>query len=138
MRIPRPKAAKYLVWAGSMVLAATAAFHGSGWPDVAAAVDETPLSQFLGAVVKGLWLYASYHWFFVAVLAAVAAAHPSRLARIVLALSATVLAADVVLLLVAVGPFLGEALLAVSSVTYTAGAFSIHPADLTSPGRNAA
>ena len=132
------KTARYLVWAGSAVLAATAAFHATGWPDVAAVVDEASLSPSMTAVVKGLWIYASYHWLFVAVLAAVAAAHPSRLARIVLALSATVLAADVVLLLVAVGPFLGEALLAVSIAAYTAGAFSIHPAGLSSPGWNAA
>ncbi len=121
-----------------MVLAATAVFHGSGWPDVTAAVDEASLAQSLGAIVKGLWIYASYHWLFIAVLAAVAAGHPSRLARLVLGLSALVLAADVILLLVAVGPFIGEALLAVSIATYTAGAFATHPAGLTSPRRNAA
>lgn len=105
---------KYLVWAGSAVLAATAAFHGTGWLGVAAAVDEATTSTFLRAIVKGLWIYASYHWLFVAVLAVVAVAHPSRLARIVLALSALLLAADAVLLLVTAGPFIGEALLAVS------------------------
>ena len=60
-------------------------------------------------------------------LAAVAVAHPSRLAWIVLALSALLLATDIVLLLVAVGPFIGEALLAVSIVTYAAGAFLLRP-----------
>ena len=113
---------KRLVWAGSAVLAATAAFHTTGWRDVTAAADEAALSPFLDAVVKGLWIYASYHWLFVAVLAAVAAAHPSQLARLVLALSALVLTADTVLLLIAVGPFIGEALLAVSIATYAAGA----------------
>ncbi len=113
---------KSLVWAGSAVLAATAAFHATGWPDVAAAADDASLSPFLSAVVKGLWIYASYHWLFVAVLAALAVAHPSRLARIVLAVSALVLAADAILLLVAVGPFIGEALLAVSIAAYATGA----------------
>ncbi len=124
--------ARYLVRAGSAVLAATAAFHASGWPDVAAAVDEASLSPSMGAVVKGLWIYASYHWLFVAVLAVVAVAHPSRLARVILALAALVLAADVVLLFVAVGPFIGEALLAVSVATYAAGAFLLGAESWTS------
>ncbi len=93
-----------------------------GWPGVAAAADEAGLSPFLSAAVKSLWLYASYYWLFIAVLTAVAVVHPSRLARIVLALSAALLAADVVLLWLAVGPFIGEALLAVSIVSYAAGA----------------
>ena len=118
---------KFLVWAGSAVLTATAAFHATGWSDVVAAADEASLSSFMSAVVKGLWVYASYHWLFVAVLAAVAVAHPSQLACIVLALSALLLAADAVLLLVAVGPFIGEALLAISIAAYAAGAFFLTP-----------
>ena len=121
-RIPR-----YLVWAGSGVLAATAAYHATGWPGVAAAADESSLSPFMSAVVKGLWIYASYHWLFVAVLAAVAVAHPSPLARMVLALAALLLAADAVLLFVAVGPFIGQALLAVTTTTYAVGAFLMSP-----------
>ncbi len=125
---PSPKTTRYLVWAGSAVLTTTAAFHATGWRDVTEAADEAALSPFLSAIVKGLWIYASYHWLFVAVLAALAAAHPSRLARIVLGLSALVLTADTVLLLIAVGPFIGEALLAVSIATYGAGALSLRPA----------
>ncbi len=52
---------------------------------------------------------------------------PSRLARIVLGLSALVLTADAILLLVAAGPFIGEALLVVSIATYTAGALLLKP-----------
>ena len=115
------------MWAGSAVLTATAAFHATGWHGVAAAADEASLSPFLNAVVKGLWIYASYHWLFIAVIAAVAVAHPSRLARIVLALSALLLAADAILLLIAVGPFIGEALLAVSIAAYAAGAVFLTP-----------
>ncbi len=48
--------------------------------------------------------------------------HEIRLARIIVALSALLLAADAVLLLAAVGPFIGEALLAVSIAAYAAGA----------------
>ena len=77
----------------------------------------------MSAVVKGLWIDASYHWLFVAMLAAVAIAHPSRLTRIVLVLAAVLLAADTVLLFIAVGPFIGEALLAVTIATYAVGAF---------------
>ena len=127
MGLPPQQKARNLVWAGSAVLAVTAAFHTTGWRDVTAAADEAALSPFLNAIIKGLWIYASYHWLFVAVLAAVAAAHPSRLARIVLALSALVLTADIVLLLIAVGPFIGEVLLAVSIATYAAGAVFLRP-----------
>ncbi len=42
-------------------------------------------------------------------------------------LSALVLAADAVLLLVAVGPFIGEALLAASIASYTVGAIALSP-----------
>ena len=77
----------------------------------------------MSAIVKGLWIYASYRRLFVAVIAVVAVSHPFRLARIILALSALLLAADAILLLVAVGPFIGEALLAVSIATYAAGAW---------------
>lgn len=125
---PSPRqTTKYLVWTGSAVLAATAAFHGTGWPGAAAAIDEATTSTFLRAIVKGLWVYASYHWLFIAVLAVVAVAHPSRLARIVLGLSALLLVADAILLLVVAGPFIGEALLAVSVATYAAGAFLLNP-----------
>ena len=118
---------KYVVWAGSTVLAATAAFHTTGWPDVKTAADEASLSPFMSAAIKALWIYASYHWLFVAMLAAVAVAHPSRLARIILALSSLLLAVDAILLFVAVGPFIGEALLAVSIAAYAAGAFFLNP-----------
>ncbi len=118
---------RYLVWAGSAVLAATAAFHATGWTDVVAATNEASMSPFLDAAVKSLWIYASYHWLFVAVLVAVAVAHPSRLARIVLGLSALLFTADVIQLLVAVGPFIGEVLLAVSITTYAAGASLLMP-----------
>ena len=125
---PLPQTAtRYLVWAGSAVLAATAAFHTTGWADVAAAADKATLSPFLSAAVKSLWIYASYHWFFIAVLATVAVVHPSQLARIVLGLSALVLTADTIMLLVAVGPFIGEALLAVSIACYAAGAVLLSP-----------
>ncbi len=69
--------------------------------------------------------YASSQSF--GVLTVVAVAHPSLLARIVLALSAILLAADAFSLLVTVGPFIGEALLAVSIATYAAGAFLLRP-----------
>lgn len=121
----RRQGARYVVWAGSLVLAGTAAFHGSGWSGVAAAVDEAGLSAFLAAVVKGLWLYASYHWLFVAILAALAVLYPSRLARLVLALSAALLAADAVLLMLSVGPFIGEALLAVAMVAFGFGSLML-------------
>lgn len=124
---PPQQTLRYIVWGGSVVLAGTAVFHAVGWPGVAAAANEAALSPFLSAAFKGLWLYASYHWLFVAVLAAVAVVHPSRLARIVLTLSAVLLAADAVLLLVATGPFIGEALLAVSISTYASGAFFLGP-----------
>lgn len=121
------RGSRYVVWLGSLVLTATAAFHGSAWPGVAAAVDEAHLSPYLVPVVKGLWLYASYHWLFVAILAAVAVRYPSRLARIVLGLAAALLAADLLLVLRSVGPFFGAALLAVSMLAYGSGSYLLTP-----------
>lgn len=119
---------RIVVWVGCVVLAATAAFHASGWSGVAEAVDGSGLSAFMAAVVKGLWLYASYHWLFLALLAALAVGHPSRLARLVLALSAALLAVDALLLLVTIGPFVGEALLAFAAVCFAVGAARLRPA----------
>ncbi len=127
MSRPGSRTAQYLVWLGSAVLLATAAFHATGWSDVAAAADEAALSPFMSAAVKALWIYASYHWLFVAVLAAIAVAHASRLARIILAMSALLLAVDTVLLLIAVGPFIAEAMLAATIAAYSMGAYLMSP-----------
>ncbi len=117
-----------VVWLGSLVLISTAMFHGSGWSGVAAAIDEAGVSADLATIVKALWLYPSYHWFFIAILAALAVLyHPSRLARLVLVLATALLLADVVLLLLSVGPFIGEALLAVSALAFVFGSLMLTP-----------
>ncbi len=107
---------------GSVVLAATSAFHATGYAIVVRDTSAEGVSEFLQSAAKGLWLYASLHWLFIAVVAVVAAWLPSRLSRIVLALSSAVVAADAVLLLVFVGPFVGELLLAVAAVAHIVGA----------------
>lgn len=112
---------KVLVWIGALVLAATAAFHGSGYREVTGAAAAAHLEGMLGRVIGGLWLYPSVHWLFLAVLAVVVASSRSRATAIVLRLIAVVLAVDAILLLVYAGPFIGEALLAFSSLVFAAG-----------------
>jgi hypothetical protein len=113
---------KIAVWIGSIVLAATAAFHGSGYRDVTTAAADSNLEGILRDAVGGLWLYVSIHWLFLAVVAVVTLRLPPRPAGWILGLLVAVLAADIVLLLVHVGPFIGEAMLGSAAVAYLAGA----------------
>lgn len=110
------------VWVGSAVLAATATFHATGYGEVRAAAAAADLPGWIGGAVGGLWLFATMHWLFIAALTVLAASYESRLTGLVLGLSAVVLIADIVLLLVHVGPFIGEVLLAISALAYAIGA----------------
>ena len=74
--------------------------------------------------VKGVCLFPSYHWLFVCCVALAAVYLGPRTSRVLLGLSFTVLAADVVLLLVFVGPFIGELLLAASALLYAVAAIA--------------
>lgn len=109
---------KAIVWLGSSILIATALFHATGFSIAATASKSAALNEFMSAVLPGLWLFPSYHWFFVAIVAGIAATEPSRLARLTLWASALLLVVDVVLLFAFVGAFIGEALLALSAVCY--------------------
>ncbi|MCP4201075.1 MAG: hypothetical protein GY769_03990 [bacterium] len=111
-----------LVWLGSVVLAATAAFHGSGYVDVTSTVAESNIEGMLSGAIGGLWLYPSVHWLFIAVLAIVAVQVASRLTPWILGLAAVILAADAIVLLVHVGPFVGEAMLGAAALAYAGGA----------------
>lgn len=117
------KNARRLVWLGSIVLAATAALHGSGYAEVQTAVAESNIDGVLSTAVGGLWLFASAHWLFLAILAVVTVSKATPLTRLVLGLIVAVLAVDIVLLLIHVGPFIGEALLGVAALAYAAGAW---------------
>ncbi|MFQ5524916.1 MAG: hypothetical protein ACE5GX_01515 [Thermoanaerobaculia bacterium] len=114
--------AKRLVWVGSIVLAATAALHGSGYRDVTAAVAESNIEGMFSGAIGGLWLYASVHWLFIAVLAVVAVEIAAPATPWILGLAAAVLAVDIVVLLVYVGPFFGEAMLGSAFLAYVGGA----------------
>lgn len=111
-----------IVWTGSLILVVTGLFHGSGFGEVSQLVAQSDLEGTLAKAVPGLWLFASYHWIFIAVAATIATAFPSRLARLVLAASALVILADALVLLIFVGPFVGEALLAAAGVAFVLGA----------------
>lgn len=120
-------------WTGSAVLAATAAFHSTGYTAIVRDASAPGVSELLQSAAKGLWWYASYHWLFVALVAVVAARFPSRLSRIVLVLAALLIAGDAVLLLVFVGPFLGEVLLAAVALAFALGAvLQSRPEELSS------
>jgi hypothetical protein len=106
-----------------VILAGTAALHGSGYPEVEAAVAASDIEGVLSGAIGGLWLFASIHWLFLAVLAVVATTLASRATTCVLGLVVAVLAADIVLLLVHVGPFMGEVMLGAAALAYASGAW---------------
>ncbi len=116
-----------------MILAATAALHGSGYSEVEAAVAESDIEGVLSGAIGGLWLFTSIHWLFLAVLAVVAATLASRVRTVVLGLVIAVLAADIVLLLVHVGPFMGEVMLGAAAVAYALGAWLSRRGETTAP-----
>ncbi len=118
------KRARWLVRLGSLVLVATAAFHGTGYTEVTDAVAESNLEGMITGAIGGLWLYPSVHWLFLAFLAVVTLRFRSPGARRwVLALIAGLLVVDITILLIHVGPFVGEAMLGVAALAYAGGAW---------------
>lgn len=111
---PRPISAI----AGSLMLAATAAFHGSGFPGVTEAAAKSGLNPQLQAALAPLWIFPSVHWVFVAIVAGIAAATGGANQRLVLILCAAVVAIDAALLYFHLGPFPGEAMLAFAAIMF--------------------
>jgi len=118
----RDRLPRLLALAGSLVLVTTALFHSTGYPGVTAAVERGEVTGQLAKIVGPLWLFPSYHWIFAALVGAMAARFPGTISRVLLGLTAGLLAADAIVILASVGPFLGEALLAVAALLFAAAA----------------
>lgn len=112
---------RLLVWTGSAVLLVTAIFHGSGYGSIIEAAQTPEIDPLIASVLRPLWLFPSLHWVMLAALAILAVAHPSRLSRYVLLVCALVVGFDAGLLLVFLGPFVGEAMLAAAALLFVAG-----------------
>ncbi len=114
-------------FAGSLMLGATAAFHGSGFSGVTAAAAKGGIASDLQTIIAPLWLFPSVHWVFVAIVAGLAAATGGVGRRLILILCAAVIAIDAALLYVHVGPFVGEAMLAIAALMFLVAAASRQP-----------
>lgn len=55
------KTARTLSLVGSLVLVATALFHGSGIGDIRAALGDSSLAPFFVGLFGGLWLFFAWH-----------------------------------------------------------------------------
>lgn len=113
---------RHWAWAGSVVLAAGALLHASGFTQVSEAAAASGLSAHLAGAFRGLWLYASSHWLVLAALAAVAVRLSPPASRVVLGFVAAILTADVVLMLTFVGPMAVELIPALAAVAYAVAA----------------
>lgn len=116
------KSSRILIWLGSVILTVTAIFHQTGYSTVVRDTSAAGVTEFLRSVGQGLWLYATYHWLFIAALGVVVSLFPSRASVIVLLMSAAVVTGDALLLYAFVGPFIGELLLLVAALSYALGA----------------
>lgn len=115
----------YAVWGGAALLAVTALFHASGYPQLPAPSPAVAPPNLFTASLRPLWLFASLHWLLTAAVCVLAiGAHP-RVARAILLVCAATVMANAVLLYAFIGPFIGEAILAVAAVLIGAGAYRL-------------
>lgn len=112
-----------LVLAGSLILAATAAFHATGYPDIAAWVDGRGEPSFFASAVPAIWLFPSLHWAAIAIALAVATWFRMAGLRPALCVIAALLVADAALVTSAVGPFVGSAMLIAAAMLYAIAAW---------------
>jgi hypothetical protein len=106
--------------AGALTLAATAAFHATGYASVMKAASAGDLDPQIRMILGPLWIFPSAHWSFIAVVALLAAF--AAQGRLLLALCGAIIAADAIILYLNLGPFIGEAMLAASALLFLAAA----------------
>ena len=107
-----------LVAIGSLILAATAAFHFTGFADISAWVDELGDSSFFATAIPTIWIFPSIHWLAIAIGLVAAAWFGIASLRVLLFGCALLLAADAALIYSAVGPFIGSAMLLAAAALY--------------------
>ncbi|MEW6207101.1 MAG: hypothetical protein AB1631_01955 [Acidobacteriota bacterium] len=120
-------AARWLILAASVMLLATALFHGSGYGGVARSIEASDVKPFLISAVKGLWLMFSIHLIVVS-FALVAVSRSLQAKRFVL-LCALFPIADTVILLIFAGVFAGTIMMAVAALLLIGGGLLLPRAD---------
>lgn len=109
--------AKLTAAAGGLTILATGAFHLTGLSMVAAA-DTAALPAMLAAGLPALWVMPAVHWGMIGFLAVTAAFLGGRFAKLFLICSAVVLGVDAALMFFTLGPFIGEAMIAIAAVMF--------------------
>ena len=107
-----------IVWIGVILLAATAAFHFTGFTTATEAAVKFENETRLAAALPPLWLFPTAHWSFIAIIIAIASFSNSPFTRFLFIASAVIVALDASLLFIYVGPFIGEAMLAGSALMF--------------------
>jgi hypothetical protein len=115
----KEKAARWLILAASVILLATALFHGSGYGSVARSIEASDVRPFLISAVKGLWLMFSIH--LIVVSSALVAVSRSLQAKRFVLLCALFPIADTIILLVFAGVFAGTIMIAVAAILLLGG-----------------
>lgn len=112
------KPAIILVAIGSAILAATAAFHFTGYADISAWVADFGDDSFFANAIPTIWLFPSFHWLIIAVGLFAASWFNIAGLRVLLLACALILVVDTGLILYAVGPFIGAAMLLAAAGFY--------------------
>jgi hypothetical protein len=117
--------ARWLVVAGSLILAATALFHATGYRDVTGAIQASGAPPFLVSAVKALWLMFSVHLLVLSLVFLAASRIPGG--RRVVLLAAMIPLADTALLLRFAGVFVGTISLALATMLFLLGGVLLPP-----------
>lgn len=119
------RVANIFIGAASLVLAATAALHFTGYTDILAWVSRVDGDDFFATAIPGIWLFPSLHWLLIAIAMVIAAWTKFAALRTVLFCVALVLVADATLIFLTVGPFIGSATLLLSAFLYAGAALKL-------------
>lgn len=116
----------YAVWIGVALLTITALFHFTGYFQIPSPQTGTAALSFVEASLRPLWLFASLHWLLTAAVCALAIKADRQIGRPILLSCAGVVLVDAVLLYRFIGPFVGEAVLAIAALLMILGAYQFH------------
>jgi len=115
------KIGRWLVFAGSVILFLTALLHGSGYPSVSGAIEQSGAKPLVVSAFKALWVMLSFH---LIVLSAVfTAASRSPHGRNLVLLCSLIPLSDTALLFHFLGVFIGTISLALATVFFLVGGY---------------
>jgi hypothetical protein len=119
----RKRIAQALVVVGSLALFVVGAVHAiAAYPEISSALATTNLAAAIISALKLAWLFASWHWITLGIIALVVAFGKAAPRRVLLLLCGLVVLLDAVLAYAKVGAFIGDELLTVAAVALLAGA----------------